>query len=149
VVHKVPPLADPTLCAGCSAVFSRKTWRRSSKRTLRALQSAAPWTFCPACRLRAEHRSRGRVLALGSYLDRHVDEIRRRIENVAARARYTQPERRLTAVIAWGATLEILTTSQKLAHRIARELKKAFQGTVSYAWSDRDGQLLAVWRRDA
>lgn len=40
-----------------------------------------------------------------------------------------------------GTTLEMLTTSQKFAHRIAHELKKAFGGKTSYAWSDRDGPL--------
>jgi len=41
-----------------------------------------------------------------------------------------------------------LTTSQKLAHRIVRELKKAFRGRASYDWSD-DGSLFAVWERDS
>jgi hypothetical protein len=113
-----------------------------------ALRGGAPWSICPACRLGLEHRPRGRVLALGTYVASHADEIRRRIENVAARARYTQPERRLLAIMAQGSSLEVLTTSQKLAHRVAHELKKAFHGTVSYAWSDRDGHLLAVWQRD-
>jgi hypothetical protein len=52
------------------------------------------------------------------------------------------------AVVRHDGSLEILTTSQKLAHRLARELQKAFRGAVSYAWSDRDGELLAVWRRE-
>ncbi|MBV8356385.1 MAG: hypothetical protein JO189_00400, partial [Deltaproteobacteria bacterium] len=38
----------------------------------------------------------------------------------------------------------VLTTSQKLAHRLAHELKKAFGGRVTYNWSD-DGTLLAHW----
>jgi hypothetical protein len=84
----------------------------------------------------------------GTYVERHAGEIRRRILNVAARASHTQPERRLVAVAARRPGLEVLTTSQELAHRLGRELRKAFGGTVSYGWSDRDGGLLAVWRRD-
>ena len=34
-----------------------------------------------------------------------------------------------------GSALEVLTTSQKLAHRIATELRKAFGGRTTYAWS--------------
>ena len=41
--------------------------------------------------------------------------------------------------------LEILTTSQKLAHRIARELEKAFGGLAHYTWTDREGILDAKW----
>jgi len=44
----------------------------------------------------------------------------------------------------WNAdTLEVLTTSQKLAHRIAREVAKAFRGKAGYSWSDDDGTPLA------
>ena len=44
--------------------------------------------------------------------------------------------------------LEVLTTSQKLAHRITHELKKTFGGRTSYKWSDSDGALYTTWRRD-
>jgi hypothetical protein len=40
----------------------------------------------------------------------------------------------------------VLTTSQKLAHRIARELQKAFGGRARYTWSDQDGALTAIWQ---
>jgi hypothetical protein len=39
----------------------------------------------------------------------------------------------------------VLTTSQKLAHRIVRELNKAFHGHAKYSWSDNDGSLYARW----
>jgi hypothetical protein len=44
--------------------------------------------------------------------------------------------------------LEVLTTSQKLAHRIVHELRKAFRGRARYAWSA-DGSLLATWERES
>jgi hypothetical protein len=93
-------------------------------------------------------RGYGLVMVEGSYVARHADELLRRIRNVAARAAFTQPERRVVDIVPRGSTLKVRTTSQKLAHRLARELAKAFHGTVSYHWSDRDGRLLAVWRRD-
>jgi hypothetical protein len=148
VTRKRPAVPDPTLCAGCGAVFHRKTWRRSRRRTLAALRQEAPLLVCPACRQMAEHRALGQVRLEGTYVERHAAEIRRRILNAAARARRTQPERRLLGLEMRGPVWEVLTTSQKLAHRLGRELQKAFGGTVSYAWSDRDGSLLAVWRRD-
>lgn len=43
---------------------------------------------------------------------------------------------------------EVLTTSQKLAHRIARELNRSFAGQVTNDWSDRDGELYAAWQRE-
>ena len=76
------------------------------------------------------------------------DEVRRRIANVEARARHTQPERRLVRIRRQGDELSVTTTSQKLAHRVVHELEKAFGGRASYTWSDRDGSLAATWVRD-
>jgi hypothetical protein len=42
----------------------------------------------------------------------------------------------------------VLTTSQKLAHRIARELQKAFGGRARYTWSDQNGSLTAIWQQE-
>ena len=54
--------------------------------------------------------------------------------------------RRVIASVFDGSTLVVLTTSQKLAHRIAHELQKAFGGRARYTWSDKDGALTAVWQ---
>jgi len=89
----------------------------------------------------------GRILLRGPFALDHEEEIRRRARNVAVRARYTQPERRIVSFRSTGSGVEILTTSQELAHRIAREMEKAFHGRVSLSWSDRDGQLNATWTR--
>jgi hypothetical protein len=72
-----------------------------------------------------------------------------RIRNVAARARFTQPQRRVVSAERRGAVLQVLTTSQKLAHRIVHELRKAFRGRAQYAWSPTDGSLLATWERES
>ena len=71
--------------------------------------------------------------------------------NVAARAGHTQPARRLVSIDRRGTTIEVLTTSEKLAHRIASELAKTWRGEATYKWAD-DGSLFARWRpglRDA
>jgi len=45
-------------------------------------------------------------------------------------------------------SVEILTTDEKLAQRIGREIRKAYHGTASYKWS-KDANLLRVnWSRD-
>jgi hypothetical protein len=147
VATKATPLADPTVCERCGAVFSRQTWRRGRPAS-HALLARAAWAVCPACRQTGRGEYYGRVLIRGAYAVAHEDAIRRRIRNVAARARFTQPERRLGSMERAGDVLEVLTTSQKLAHRIVHELKKAFRGRTSYTWSDRDGSLLATWERE-
>ena len=57
-----------------------------------------------------------------------------------------QPERRIVSQEWDGETPDVFTTSQKLAHRIATELAKAFGDRPTYGWNDSDGSLLATWR---
>jgi NMD protein affecting ribosome stability and mRNA decay len=142
------PTPDQTLCGGCGAVFVRKTWRRSPGRLDEAADPGASIGVCPACRRARSGIYVGIVRLQGSYVAAHEQELLRRIENVSARAEFTQPERRLLDVVPLKSGLEVRTTSQRLAHRIARELEKTFQGTVTYRWSPDEGSLLATWRRD-
>jgi hypothetical protein len=86
----------------------------------------------------------GRVRIVGDAVIANEDLIRRRIANVGARAAATQPERRVVSVEWQERALEVLTTSQKLAHRIVNELKKILGGRATYEWSD-DGTLFATW----
>ena len=140
-------LSDPTVCERCGAVFTRKTWRQN-RTVSQALLERAAWAVCPACEQTRTGEYYGRVVIRGAYAAANSRAIRQRIENVAGRARFTQPQRRVVEISSEGPVLEVLTTSQKLAHRITHELKKAFGGRASYQWSDTDGALFATWQRD-
>ena len=147
-----PPVArkgrapeDPSVCDSCGSVYTAKTWRRDRPLPARLLNAAA-WTICPGCKQAKSGEYFGRVLVRGSNAIPNLDAIRARIANVERRAEFTQPERRIVSSVWDGETLEVLTTSQKLAHRIARELQKAFGGRARYAWSDEDGALTATWQ---
>ncbi len=134
---------EGAVCERCGAMFSRRTWRRDHA-VSNSLLARAAWVVCPACQQTGGEEYFGRILIRrGATVDE--DAIRRRIQNVAARAAFTQPERRVVSVERREDVLEVLTTSQKLAHRIAHELKKAFGGRTSYVWSD-DRTLLATWQ---
>ena len=141
-----PRLREPAICRGCGASFVRRVWR---KRPLTAaFFDEAAWASCPACEQSGHGEYYGRVLATaGDFLDREA--VDRRIRNVARRAGHTQPERRIVSLDWSEGRLEVLTTSQKLAHRIARELVKAFGGRSSFRWSSDDGSLTAVWHPKA
>lgn len=138
--------AEPTICDHCGAIFVRRSWRRDHHLTAAQLEHAV-WSECPACRQVRNEEYCGRILVRGSFALANDAKIRRRIKNVAAVGGTTQPERRIVSLERHGNELEVLTTSQKLAHRIVRELQKGFQGRATYAWSD-DGSLYAVWKRD-
>ncbi len=146
---KSPPVTrkaqfrDPSICDRCGAVYTAKTWRRG--RTLPTeLADRATWVHCPGCAQAEAGEYYGRVLIeLPERAAANADVISRRIKNVESRAGYTQPERKVLSSVWSGGELEVLTTSQKLAHRIAREIAKAFGGKPRFSWDDEDGTLLA------
>ena len=144
VVHKTPAIHEPTICVRCGAVFLRKTWRHDHKLSDEQIERCQ-WGFCPACNQVSRQEGQGRLIIRGVAASRRED-IQRRLQNAAKRAMKTQPERRIVSIDATdnGATLDVLTTSQKLAHRLAHEVKKLLRGRVAYSWSD-DGTLFATW----
>jgi NMD protein affecting ribosome stability and mRNA decay len=148
-VLEAPRLREPSLCERCGAVYLRKTWRRGERRRAFEPPVGVHWTVCPACRQVRRGEYFGKVSMRGSFLRAHEEEILRRVRRVAERAASRQPERRIVRIVRTRAGLDILTTSQKLAHRITRELLKAFRGRATYAWSDRGGLLFATWERAA
>lgn len=131
---------EPAACERCGAVLEKRKWRRRGRLSTATID-AAKWVTCPACRQQEEEIYLGRVLVRVAP-DDDVAALRARVRNVAARAGRMQPQRRIVSIERQGDVLEILTTSQKLAHRVAKELAKAFRRRASYGWSD-DGSLLA------
>ncbi len=147
VAQKTPStLREPTICRGCGASYLRRVWRKRPLTT--ALFEQAVWGSCPACEQTGRGEYYGRVLATAVDI-KDRDAVDRRIRNVAKRAGHTQPERRVVSIDWSGRRFEVLTTSQKLAHRIACELAKAFGGRNSFRWSSDDGSLTAVWHPEA
>jgi NMD protein affecting ribosome stability and mRNA decay len=144
VGFKTGAIHEPTVCARCGAVFLRKTWRHDHKLTDELIERSQ-WGFCPACDQVSRQEGQGRLIIRGVPPERR-DDVQRRLQNSAKRAMKTQPERRIVSIDAAdvGGAIDSITTSQKLAHRLAHEVKKLLRGRVTYTWSD-DGTLFATW----
>ena len=136
---------DGSVCDRCGAIYTRRSWRRGQRR----LPEKPLWTVCFACRESSQKQWNGRVLARGVTSSAEQGTIVRRIRNVAERASFTQPERKVVSLEWSGDELEILTTSQRLAHRIVRELTKLMGGVARLHWDTDDGTLFATWEREA
>lgn len=146
VTAKGATFKEPTVCGRCGAVYFHKAWRRG--RRIELLRHAS-WDVCPACRQIERGEFYGQVVIRALHSSAEQDEILRRVANVARRAEFTQPERKIVEIRRQAESLEVRTTSQKLAHRIVHELQKAFGGRGHFEWSHGDGRLLAVWDASA
>lgn len=147
ITKRMRGLVEPAACERCLAVYKLKTWRPAG--ISRRVPADVHWTLCPACAQVEDLEYFGRVLVTEPLESAREAEVRRRIYNVERRARATQPERRMVQLGRTGARLEVLTTSQKLAHRIAKELEKAFGGRSHYEWTEGEGLLQATWSPEA
>jgi len=147
VAQRTRKLAGETMCERCGNVYRDKRWHEGTAGE-RAWPVGFAWTVCPACRQFETQEFFGRIVVRGKGALGREDEIRTRVENVAARARFTQPQRRVLSFERLTDTLEILTSSQKLAHRIVASLMQAFGGHGAFAWSAEHGELTATWTWD-
>jgi len=140
--------SETTVCKRCHAIYYNKRWyldeelykrKASLKDTVRIL--------CPAC-LKIKDRFPGGVVTLtGDFLHEHKEEIMNLIRNEEERARGFNPLERIMEVTKKNKGMEITTTNEKLAQRIARSLERAYQGSVEYKWSSGTKLLRAEWER--
>jgi len=144
VINRNPVSGKPTMCERCGAVYHNKTWRIGGRAPW-TLPAGVTWTVCPACAQVAEGEYFGRVRTTVPLDAAQELAVRRRVRNVEERAGYTQPQRRTVRIEGTRSGFEILTTSQKLAHRIGRELEKAFGGRARFTWTAPEGNLEVVW----
>jgi NMD protein affecting ribosome stability and mRNA decay len=140
--------SEMAICKKCRAVYHNKRWylddelyqkKASLKDTERIL--------CPAC-LKIKDKFPGGVVRLtGEFLYKHKEEIMNLIRNEEERARGFNPLERIMEVSKIKKGMEITTTNEKLAQRIARSLERAYQGSVEYKWSSGTKLLRAEWER--
>jgi len=140
---------DVGVCPECHAISRKKRWYLDEAEYVSLARAGAVPRRCPACRKIADGFPSGVVTLHGTFLQAHHGEILAIVRNEERRARETNPLERIMAIRDGDECVEILTTDEKLAQRIGREIRKACQGTVSYKWSD-DANLVRVdWSRDA
>lgn len=136
------------VCPTCHAISRKKRWYLDEKEYASLVIAGATKRPCPACRKIADGFPAGVVTLRGAYLRTHRDEILRLVRNEEERSRGINPLERIMEIRESGDGMELLTTDEKLAQRIGREIRKACRGTVEYRWSE-DTKLLRVhWVRD-
>jgi hypothetical protein len=69
------------------------------------------------------------------------------IKNEEHRAKGFNPLERIMEITKIKKGMEITTTNEKLAQRIAKSLERAYQGSVDYKWSSGTKLLRAEWER--
>ena len=141
---------DVGICPGCHSISRKKRWYLDEAEYVSLARSGgAVLRRCPACRKIADGFPSGVLTLRGGFLRTHRDEILTIVRNEERRARGTNPLERIMAIREGDGSVEILTTDEKLAQRVGREIRKAYQGTVSYKWSEDANFVRVNWSREA
>lgn len=140
--------AEGAVCTRCHAVYQRRHWHLDEQRYQQA--AAMPDTrqvLCPACQKISDNYAQGEVVLRGTFLETHRDEITNLIANEEERAKGLNPLERIVRITERAGALTVTTTNEKLAQRIGRALQKAYQGAVSYRWSEDTKYAHVEWAR--
>lgn len=141
------PPKDWAVCSRCHAIYHNKHWFLSEKVAQDLLKNQPRHHLCPACQKIRDHFPSGVITLKGEYLVQHRGEIMNLVRNEEVRARGFNPLERIVSIREGDGTVEVETTTEKLAQRIGKRLHHAHQGKVAYRWS-RDNHLIRVaWER--
>lgn len=137
-----------SVCRKCHAVYNNKRWYLDEEMyTQKVHRKGTHQVICPACQ-KVKDKFPGGILRLkGDFLKEHKSDILNLIRNEEQRARGFNPLERIMAINNIKTGLEITTTNEKLAQRIGRSLRRAYQGHIEYKWSSDTKLLRAEWER--
>jgi hypothetical protein len=141
------PRRSPTeiiQCSGCGAFYHRRRWSLTAPAGFKpALQ---PGLLCPACQKIKAHSVSGEV-HLHGVAEQDRSEVLRLLRNEENHAREKNPLERIMRLAASGADWTVETTTEKLAQRLGRSLRKARGGKVQYTWSHNNKFVRVVWQQ--
>ena len=145
----VPP--DGTVCAVCLALWHDKHWSLTAGVATESLGGAkkSANVLCPACKKVRDDFAEGYVEISGDFAVRHMDEIMKILLAKEARAMRINPLERIIGMRKGKKSLEVRTTTEKLAQRLGRMLGKTLNGNVAYKWSKDTKVARVSWTREA
>ena len=146
------------VCPECQSVYHHKRWSLpspsseiSQPKSDRATEKAGkpimvPQPFlCPACRKIRDGYAEGFVSIQWTDWLAHKADILNMIHHEENRAIQVNPLQRIMTIRTRSDGADIETTTERMAQRIGRDLKRAFHGQVQYKWSHKDKLARVEW----
>ena len=142
------PQLDPKgviQCSGCGAFHYRRHWTLMPPAGFSS-ERRSDLVFCPACRKIRDRFAGGEVTLLGLETENR-GEIARILRNEESRAREKNPLERIMSMHAVRGGWRVETTTEKLAQRLGRSMKKARGGRLDYKWGHNNKFVRVVWEK--
>lgn len=133
-LNLAPPPTEPMRCPICGNVYKNKEWYQPGLLDLDV--SELPQHICPACKEKMDQYYRGVLTIHGSFLREHREEISNLVVNEIRRRQVKNPLHRVVKVEVEEGCAVLKVTRGKLAERIGRKLKKAYDGELDVQWTE-------------
>lgn len=130
-------------CSGCGAFYHRRRWTLKLPPGLILPVRSRP-IYCPACAKVKDRRASGELHLVGLRASDR-GEVLRIIRNEEGRASEKNPLERIMRLEALDGKWKVQTTTEKLAQRLGRAVRKARGGRIAYKWSHNNKFVRVVW----
>jgi NMD protein affecting ribosome stability and mRNA decay len=139
---------EVAVCTECHALYQRRHWFYDEELYFSySNQTDTNKVLCPACQKIRDRYAEGQVtLRSSAFLTNHKEEILHLVRNEEERAKGINPLERIIEIAEAKNGIVITTTNEKMAQRIGRAVRRAYQGETSYHWSD-PKFLTVEWQR--
>ncbi|MGH7783301.1 MAG: BCAM0308 family protein [Candidatus Binatia bacterium] len=132
-------------CSGCGAFYHRRHWTLIAPAGFKSPVHEHP-IYCPACH-KIKDRFPSGELHLSNIDPAERGDVLRLLRNEEERARQKNPLERIMTLQEKGGQWKVETTTEKLAQRLGRSLKKARGGKVEYRWSHNNKFVRVYWNQ--
>ncbi|MFI5305130.1 MAG: BCAM0308 family protein [Nitrospiria bacterium] len=140
---------EPRQCSTCKAVYHHKRWYlKDDSVAIELLKKPIEMTICPACRKTEDHFPGGVITLKGEYLALYKDQILHLIRNEEGRAKQVNPMEGIISIKDLGSSVEIHSTNERFAQKVAQAIKRAHKGEISYHWTHGDKFVRVEWQRE-
>jgi hypothetical protein len=130
-------------CTGCGAFYFKRRWTLSAPSAFASSVRARP-VYCPACRKMRERFPEGELRLVGLEAgDRN--EIARILRNEEEAAREKNPLERIMRFHARNGDWWVETTTEKLAQRLGRSVRKARGGKLQFKMGHNNKFMRVIW----
>ncbi|SRR3989344_5179099 len=126
--HEIPKgKLGLTICKDCRATYYKKSWRQNLG-GYKNLREDLPvyFTLCPACKMIKTHQFEGRII-IENIPAKILNDLNHLTETFCKRAFLRDSQHRLIDVKKTKTGLEITTTENQLAVKLAKKIKDTFK----------------------
>lgn len=136
-------------CMKCGVINRQKHWVMDPIELVKLKEDPSVGTIlCPACQKMRDKVAGGFLTLSGEYLRKHETVILELIKNTEAKSMGKNPLGRIMEITQEGDVVTILTTLDKLAEKLGKEIYKAHSGELTHQWSHAENYVRVYWKRD-